>query len=73
MNRKLPPVVESGSWMKLRQTDWRSAVMFTGGFIGVIHETLFRGVDRPTLLMLFGGMMGLPAFFGKDSKAGRSS
>lgn len=55
----------------LKERDWRGVVMFTAGLLGVIYETLFQDVDRPTLLMIFGAMMGLPAFFGKDTKAGK--
>lgn len=32
------------------------------GTLGVIHETLFQHAERPTLLILFAAMMGLPAF-----------
>lgn len=53
---------------RLREADWRSSLMFFVGLGGVLHEAILRTVDRPTLLMLFGGMMGLPAFFSKDTK-----
>jgi len=32
--------------------------------MGVAHETLMERANRPTLLLLFAAMMGLPAFFG---------
>lgn len=32
------------------------------------YETLFTNVDRPTLLLLFAAMMGLPAFLRSDEK-----
>jgi hypothetical protein len=46
----------------------RDAVMFSAGLVGVIYETVIRTGERPTLLALFGGMMGLPAFFRRDEK-----
>ena len=50
------------SWARLRDI-----LLFTGGLAGVIHETALRdGSDRPTLLLLFAAMMGLPAFLAGD-------
>jgi hypothetical protein len=42
---------------------FRDALLFLGGLGGVAHETLLTHSDRPTLLILFAAMMGLPAFF----------
>jgi hypothetical protein len=36
--------------------------------LGVMHETLLSTTDRPTLLILFAAMMGLPAFLKTDEK-----
>ena len=44
----------------------RDTVLFAGGFMGVLHQTIFEQVDRPSLLIIFGGMMGLPVFLRKD-------
>lgn len=44
----------------------RDGVLFAAGLAGVLHETLATNVDRPTLLVLFAGMMGLPAFLRRD-------
>jgi hypothetical protein len=41
-------------------------VLFLAGLGGVIHETVFSNLDRPSLLVLFAAMMGLPAFLGLD-------
>ena len=49
--------------MKFRWPVVRDIVLFLGGFAGVLHETLVVNVDRPTLLILFAAMMGMPAFF----------
>lgn len=47
----------------------RDTVLFVIGLLGVAHETLVNDADRPTLLLLFAAMIGLPAFIGKDAKA----
>ena len=39
-----------------------------GGLLGLAHETLVGKTERPTLLLVFGAMMGLPFFLGKDEK-----
>ena len=46
----------------------RDTALFVVGILGVAHETLVSHADRPTLLLLFGAMIGLPAFIGKDEK-----
>lgn len=44
----------------------RDTVLFVAGLLGVGHETLLQDAERPALLVLFGGMMGLPAFLRAD-------
>lgn len=44
----------------------RDVLLFVGGLAGVAHETLAEQSDRPTLLLLFAAMMGLPAFLRAD-------
>jgi hypothetical protein len=49
--------------------DWplrRDVVLFVGGLLGVLHETVGSHSERPTLLILFAAMMGLPAFLQKS-------
>ncbi len=46
----------------------RNAVLFLAGLAGVAHETLIAASERPTLLLLFAAMIGLPAFLVKDEK-----
>jgi choline-glycine betaine transporter len=47
----------------------RDILLFVGGLAGVFHETvLATGAERPTLLILFAAMMGLPAFLRQDDK-----
>lgn len=45
---------------------FRTAVLFLGGLAGVAYETLVNQSDRPTLLIMFGAMMGLPLFLKSD-------
>lgn len=40
----------------------RDAILFVVGLGGVLHETVLTQAERPTLLILFAAMMGLPAF-----------
>lgn len=46
----------------------RNTVLFIVGLLGVAHETLVSDVDRPTLLLLFAAMIGLPAFLSADER-----
>lgn len=46
----------------------RDGVLFVVGVLGIAHETLIAQTDRPTLLLLFAAMVGLPAFLNKDEK-----
>lgn len=47
---------------------FRTGVLFLGGLAGVAYETLVNQSDRPTLLIMFGAMMGLPLFLKSDEK-----
>lgn len=49
----------------------RDLTLFVGGLAGVAHETLIVQVERPTLLLLFAAMMGLPMFLRADERNGR--
>lgn len=49
----------------------RDILLFIGGLAGVAHETLISNVDRPTLLILFAAMLGLPAFLRQDEARDR--
>lgn len=46
----------------------RNTVLLVIGLLGVAHETLVNSTDRPTLLLLFAAMIGLPAFINQDEK-----
>lgn len=50
----------------------RDLALFTMGALGVIHETVITRIERPSLLLLFAAMMGLPAFLnGRGGSGGR--
>lgn len=53
-------------WSSGALRDW---IMFLGGLAGTAHETLVSQVDRPGLLLIYAGMMGLPAAIGADRRA----
>lgn len=44
----------------------RDLVLFIFGLAGIVYETVFDSSDKPTLLILFGAMVGLPAFLHTD-------
>lgn len=47
----------------------RDGVLFVIGILGIAHETLVSGPsERPTLLLLFGAMVGLPLFLRADDR-----
>lgn len=47
-------------------TGMRDFALFFSGLGGVFYETVAVKTDRPTLLLLFAAMMGLPAFLRTD-------
>jgi hypothetical protein len=51
--------------LRLRVT--RDGVLFVTGLLGVIYEAA-SGLERINLLLIYAGMMGLPAFMNKDEK-----
>jgi len=44
----------------------RDVILLLSGLAGILHETVVENSERPTLLMLFAAMIGLPAFLRKD-------
>lgn len=71
MNRHRRDQVAGITKRRLRVT--RDGILFFAGLLGVVHETLIAKTDRPTLLLLFAAMMGLPAFLNKDEKEQKKS
>lgn len=51
-----------------RWKDVRDIVLFLGGMAGLYHEVVLTTAERPTLLLMFAAMMGLPAFLRTDEK-----
>lgn len=47
---------------------FRNVVIPICGLLGILHETLISGLERPSLLVLFAAMIGLPAFTSADQK-----
>lgn len=48
---------------------WRDVVLFLSGLGLTINEALIReGQERPSLIMLYAGMMGLPAVLRADER-----
>lgn len=45
--------------MRSRLEDWWPNVLRYGGLAGVVYETVGEQLDRPVLLGVFAGMMGL--------------
>ncbi len=45
----------------------RDTILFIAGLAGIIFVTVTEGGDRPTLLVLFSAMIGLPAFLRSDA------
>jgi choline-glycine betaine transporter len=56
--------------MKPNWQNSRDIILFFGGLAGVFNETVLTSTERPTLLILFAAMMGLPAFLRQDEKNG---
>jgi hypothetical protein len=56
--------------LRLYQIFNRNTVLFVGGLLGTAHETLLEHAERPTLLVLFAAMMGLPAFLSPGINGG---
>lgn len=50
-------------------TQIRASALFVSGLAGVAYETLVTGADRPTLLILFAAMLGLPLFLKPEAQS----
>jgi len=67
MNGLLPPDEKT----KVRRKNFRvtrDLVLRIGGTIGILHEEFFSTTEKPTLIILYGAMIGLPAFLHLDAK-----
>lgn len=52
---------------KWKRWSWEWTLRLAG-MIGIAHETLIAKTDRPTLLLLFAAMIGLPSFLKADER-----
>ena len=50
----------------------RDTILFVSGLLGIGYETIFQHAERPTLLILFGSMAGLPTFLHQDERAAKA-
>ena len=44
----------------------RDTILFVSVLAGVAYETFFENSDRPSLIILFAAMMGLPLYLRKN-------
>lgn len=51
----------------------RDVLTATLGAGGIIHETVLAQSERPTLLIIFAGLLGLPLVFKESDKGGEKS
>jgi hypothetical protein len=51
-----------------RKTLTRDQILFATGLVGVVHEMFFTSLERPTLLIVFAAMMGLPFLLRANGK-----
>lgn len=47
----------------------RDVVLFLTGLAGIVYEAL-SGLERPTLLLLYAALVGLPSFLRADERNG---
>jgi hypothetical protein len=55
-------------------SDWeplRTVILFFAGLVGVAYETIFAHPPDPTLLIVFGAMMGIPLFLRNGKNGGK--
>lgn len=45
----------------------------TLGTAGIVHETVFAAQERPTLLIVFAGLLGIPLVLRESDKGGEKS
>lgn len=46
----------------------RGVLLFICGMAGIAHQTLVADLEKPQLLLLFGGMIGLPVVLNREPK-----
>ena len=48
--------------------DIRDIIIFLIGTVGIIHEEFFSDKDRPTLILLYGAMLGVTTWLRLDER-----
>ena len=46
----------------------RKDILFVAGLLGIAYEAVFRSAERPTLLLLYAAMIGLPLVLRADEE-----
>lgn len=55
-------------WQRLTLQKVRDPILFLAGLAGIGYETIIDKADKPTLIIAFVGMMGLPLFTKPDAE-----
>lgn len=55
--------------MRLTARLSRDTILFVTGLAGIVYETVGSGTEKPTLIIAFAAMLGLPLFIRKDEAA----
>jgi len=64
-----PPTPAEAKAKKRRRRNLRisrDTALLAGGLLGVFHETVIQNGQRPSLLVLFAAMMGLPLYLRRN-------
>lgn len=57
--------------MRWLSSGMRDSLIFLSGLGLTFYEAIIREADRPSLLVLYAAMMGLPAVLNADKKRGK--
>jgi hypothetical protein len=64
----------TGRRWSLSAAGWRDALLFLTGLGLLVHELVIRtGPERPTVLLVLAGILGVPAFLRADDRRNESS
>lgn len=66
-NRHRPRRRGGGLARGANQPAWQKNALFVVGIVGLGYETVIQHIDRPYLLGVFGSLLGLPLFTGRDA------
>ena len=66
MSRRIRRAVTTGHGSIFTWARGRDVILFGAGLAGIAREAIIESGERPTLLLLFAAMVGLPAFLRTD-------